>query len=101
MLLSSIFRVVNTYHPSFLANPNLYFPLLAAPEAASALLLSLGRAYAQVGLGGRLEEFQAKQLPWQQARAAAAAAAAAGAKAGSPGVEDPEQGIPAILARSA
>jgi hypothetical protein len=113
MLFSCAFRVVSTSHPPFLLNPNLYFPLIVAPEAVSALLLTLGRAYAQVGLGGRLGEFQAKQLPWQQARAAAAADKREKEKAAADREErtnqtadakgevvDPEQGLPAVLARA-
>jgi hypothetical protein len=89
MLLSVIFKITGTIHSQFTTNPNLYFPLSVTPEALAALCLSMGHFFAQVGLGGRWEEYQAGQLPWQQEQQAAAA----GAKAG-----DAEQGLPPIVA---
>lgn len=88
MLLSVIFKITATFHPQFMSNPDLYFPLIVTLEALSALCLTLGHFFAQVGLGGRLAEYQAGQLPWQLEQQA-------GAKAG-----DAEQGLPQIVARA-
>jgi hypothetical protein len=59
--IAAIFNIVALYHPEFVTNPNLWYPLIAMPPMLELCLISWPRLLPRAALGSRYDAWLAEQ----------------------------------------